>query len=84
MMPHARWLQLAIHLVVTLWLLWPVGAHADTDTWRDDLGPIRAEDWSAAHAAHLLERAGFGGTPGEIAALSAGSRQPGIRRSGPR
>ena len=36
-----------------------------------DLSPIAAQDWNTAQAAHLLERAGFGGTPAEVAKLSA-------------
>jgi uncharacterized protein (DUF1800 family) len=39
--------------------------------WQGDLGPIGAADWSYDRAAHLLGRAGFGGTPEEIAALAA-------------
>ncbi len=39
--------------------------------WTDDLSPIAAADWSFDRAAHLLERAGFGGTPEEIARLAA-------------
>lgn len=35
------------------------------------LDPIGAADWSAAQAAHLLDRAGFGGTPDDIARLAA-------------
>ncbi len=38
--------------------------------WAGDLRPISAQDWSYDRAAHLLERAGFGGTPEEIAALA--------------
>lgn len=34
------------------------------------LEPISARDWTADRAAHLMERAGFGGTPEEIAALA--------------
>ena len=47
------------------------GATAATDSWRGDLSPIGAEDWNYERAAHLLERAGFGGTPEEIARLAA-------------
>ena len=36
-----------------------------------ELGPISAGDWNYEAAAHLLERAGFGGTPDQIAALAA-------------
>src|SRR5262249_18527503 len=39
--------------------------------WADDLNPIEASDWSYDFAAHLLERAGFGGTPEEVARLAA-------------
>ncbi len=39
-------------------------------TWVDDLNPISEADWSHDLAAHLLERAGFGGTPEEIQALA--------------
>tara|TARA_B110000858_G_scaffold77483_1_gene89779 strand:- start:16015 stop:17823 length:1809 start_codon:yes stop_codon:yes gene_type:complete len=38
---------------------------------QDDLRPISASDWDYGAAAHLLERAGFGGTPAQIAALAA-------------
>jgi len=37
----------------------------------ESLSPIAADDWSYGCAAHLLERAGFGGTPGEIDWLAA-------------
>jgi uncharacterized protein (DUF1800 family) len=39
-------------------------------TWQNDLTPISAKDWNRDFAAHLLERAGFGGTPAEIDALA--------------
>ncbi len=35
------------------------------------LTPIAPSDWGRAQAAHLLERAGFGGTPAEILRLAA-------------
>ena len=38
--------------------------------WQNDLTPIQASDWNYDFAAHLLERAGFGGTPEEIQALA--------------
>jgi uncharacterized protein (DUF1800 family) len=37
--------------------------------WQNDLTPIGPADWNYDFAAHLLERAGFGGTPEEIRAL---------------
>lgn len=38
--------------------------------WAGDLAPIGPADWTPARAAHLLERAGFGGTPEEVARLA--------------
>ena len=38
--------------------------------WQNDLTPIGPADWNYDFAAHLLERAGFGGTPEEIQALA--------------
>ena len=43
---------------------------AAPDAWADDLSPISPRDWTPARAAHLLERAGFGGTPEEVARLA--------------
>ena len=47
--------------------------------WVDDLSPIGAEDWNYERAAHLIERAGFGGTPVEIAALAAMTPEDAVR-----
>jgi hypothetical protein len=38
--------------------------------WQNDLTPITSADWNYDFAAHLLERAGFGGTPEEIQTLA--------------
>src|SRR5256885_11270676 len=38
--------------------------------WQNDVTPIGPSDWNYDFAAHLLERAGFGGTPEEIQALA--------------
>ena len=40
-------------------------------SWQDDLSVIAASDWTYDQAAHLLERAGFGGTPVQIEELAA-------------
>ena len=48
--------------------------------WQDDLTPIAASDWNRDFAAHLLERAGFGGTPEEIDALAKMTPQQAIAR----
>jgi hypothetical protein len=39
-------------------------------SWQDDLTPIGPADWNYEFASHLLERAGFGGTPEEIEMLA--------------
>lgn len=44
---------------------------AGVDAQRDQLAPIAISSWNYERAAHLLERAGFGGTPEQIAALAA-------------
>lgn len=44
-----------------------------SDPWAGDLSPIAASDWNYDRAAHLLERAGFGATPEEIARFAARS-----------
>lgn len=37
--------------------------------WQNDLGEISRSDWNYDTAAHLLERAGFGGTPEQVSVL---------------
>ncbi len=73
---RARLQAVFLSLVLSAW----VGAAAAGErvikgpgpaAWQGDLAPIAAEDWSYDRAAHLLERAGFGGTPEQIAALAA-------------
>ena len=44
---------------------------AAPESWANDLSPISASDWNYDRAAHLIERAGFGATPEEIARLAA-------------
>ena len=46
------------------------GGQAGPISWEDDLEPIATADWGRGKAAHLLERAGFGGTPEEIDRLA--------------
>jgi hypothetical protein len=46
------------------------GQTAGSSSWQNDLTPINPSDWNYDFAAHLLERAGFGGTPQEIQALA--------------
>ena len=49
----------------------PVAGQAGPAHWEDDLQPITPAHWDRGKAAHLLERAGFGGTPEEIDRLAA-------------
>ena len=46
--------------------------------WTNDLSPIAPADWNAARAAHLLERAGFGGAPDDVAKLAAMTPQQAV------
>ena len=46
--------------------------------WAGDLSPIAATDWSYDRAAHLIERAGFGAHPDEIARLAAMTPQQAV------
>src|SRR5579864_3545185 len=46
------------------------GQTAGPAAWQNDLTPIGLSDWNYDFAAHLLERAGVGGTPDEIQALA--------------
>src|SRR5438128_1803184 len=48
--------------------------------WQNDLTPIGPSDWNYDFAAHLLERAGFGGTPEEIDALARMTPAEAVRR----
>ena len=57
-----------------------LGAGAAIAQSAGDLTPIAAADWNAARAAHLLERAGFGGTPEEVARYAAMGPQEAVRR----
>lgn len=52
---------------------------AGPDSWVGDLTPITSADWSRDRAAHLLERAGFGGTPEEVDRLAAMTPQAAVR-----
>jgi hypothetical protein len=49
-----------------------------TDGWEQDLSPIRQSDWTRERARHLLDRAGFGGPPEEVARLAAMSPEAAV------
>jgi uncharacterized protein (DUF1800 family) len=42
-----------------------------SDGWEEDLSPIGVPEWTSERARHLLDRAGFGGPPEEVARLAA-------------
>ena len=48
-------------------------------SWQDDLSPLANTDWKYDRAAHLLERAGFGGTPADIDLLASMSPSEAVR-----
>ncbi len=48
-------------------------------SWTDSLEPLPAAQWSRARAAHLLERAGFGATPTEVAQYAAMSPRQAVQ-----
>ena len=47
--------------------------------WKGDLTPITAADWNYDRAAHLLERAGFGGRPEDIQKLANMTPEEAVR-----
>jgi uncharacterized protein DUF1800 len=57
-------------LLAALCAVIAAGQTAGPAAWQNDLSPIGPADWNYDFAAHLLERAGFGGTPEEIQALA--------------
>ena len=56
-----------------------VGWSPGPASWKDDLTPIAAADWSYDRAAHLLAHAGFGGAPAEIEKLAAAGLDGAVR-----
>ena len=63
-MEPARVVVLALLAAVVL-------ANAARASWRGNLTPIAPDEWTAARAAHLLERATFGATPADVRTLAA-------------
>ena len=73
MLPRSG-LPIALLTIVAAAAVFPAPGVAQTTgpaAWQNDLAPISSADWNYDFAAHLLERAGFGGTPEEIEALAA-------------
>lgn len=68
-----RWLALVgVALLATP--IWGVPGGAG------DLSPLPSEQWGRAQAAHLLARAGFGGTPAQIDSLARLGLQQAVRQ----
>ena len=55
------------------------GEGAGPPAWTNDPTPISAADWDYGKAAHLLERAGFGGTPADVERLAAMTPEAAVR-----
>jgi hypothetical protein len=49
----------------------PIRTEVPPTAWAEDLTPIGPADWTRDRARHLLDRAGFGGTPADIDRLAA-------------
>ena len=58
----------------------PIGNGAGPSGWVGDLSPIGPKDWGYGRAAHLLERAGFGGTPDQVRDLARLTPAEAVRR----
>src|SRR5215469_6829854 len=71
-----KWLVVLVMIFTTSALAQKTG----TSQWQNDLTPISASDWNYDLAAHLLERAGFGGTPEEIQALAQLTPREAVRQ----
>ena len=57
----------------------PQGWSPGPASWKGDLTPITAADWSYDRAEHLLGRAGFSGTPEEIQKLADMTPEQAVR-----
>ena len=78
MLRSPKWLIAA--LIVAATPVYGVAQKAGPRQWQNDLSPIAASDWNYDLAAHLLERAGFSGTPEEIGALARLTPVEAVRR----
>jgi len=81
MLLGSRWLLgLGAIGIAALLLAGKVGAQqSGFSSWQNDLSPISNTNWNYDTAAHLLERAGFGGTPDEVRALAAMPPEEAVR-----
>jgi hypothetical protein len=82
MLRKLKWL-LAAFSVAAFAVASPMSGQAQAAApvqWQNDLSPITPADWNRDLAAHLLERAGFGGTPEEVDALARLTPAEAVRR----
>jgi len=56
-----------------------LSAYAAPLAWQDSLEPLPPSEWNRDRAAHLIERAGFGGTPAEVQRWAAMSPKQAVR-----
>ena len=77
--PAAGWIASVVALVLAGAAPASGAEGAGPPAWTNDLAPIGAADWDYDKAAHLLERAGFGGTPAEIERLAAMTPEAAVR-----
>src|SRR2546425_5758157 len=82
MLRSPKWFvsTLAVFIVAAIVPVSALAQRAGRAQWQNDLTPIAASDWNYDFAAHLLERAGFGGTPEEIQALARLTPAEAVRR----
>ena len=80
---YYRWAAPAAALLLCATV--PAGAAGQGDwspgpaSWVGDMTPIAAADWNYDRAAHLLSRAGFGGTPEDIQKLADMTPEQAVR-----
>ena len=55
-----------ILFISLLSIILSIKSYANNSSWEGNINPISNNEWSLEKASHLLERAGFGGTPEEI------------------
>src|SRR5436189_509350 len=82
MLRRLKWLAMSA-IIVTIVTAIPsssLAQKAGPALWQNDLAPVAPSEWNYDFAAHLLERAGFGGTPDEIRALSRLTPAEAVRR----
>src|SRR5262245_62093004 len=82
MLARLKWLILPLAAVTVVQMNPTVALaqKAGPAGWKEDLTPIAASDWNYDFAAHLLERAGFGGAPEDIQALAGLTPTEAVRR----